>query len=208
MSLTKNMDNAKVKETIIDILRSVNRDGIEKVIEFLNKSDFFVAPASTRFHLACEGGLARHSLNVYFRLLNLYTAEKDVYGAVTAEEYATAQESIAICGLLHDVCKIGIYKPSTRNVKNEKTGQWEKVPTYTIDNPLPYGHGEKSVYMLSGFIKLTREEAIAIRWHMGGFDDAAKSYDLTAAFDKYPLAVLLHAADMLASHIDESAPEA
>lgn len=203
MSLTKNMTNDQVKEAIIQLLRSVARDGMEELIAFLTKSDFFTAPASTRFHLACEGGLARHSLNVYYRLLNLATAQKDVYGAMDEEAFAKLQDSIALAALCHDVCKVGFYKPSTRNVKNPDTGKWETVPCYTVENDLPYGHGEKSVYMLSGFVKLTREEAIAIRWHMGGFDDAAKSYDLGAAFGKFPLSVMLHAADLLASNLDE-----
>lgn len=204
MSLTKNMTNDQVKDTVLQLLRGVNRDGIENLIAYLEKSDFFTAPASTRFHLAEEGGLARHSLNVYFRLLNIVTSQKDTFGGMTEEEFAKLQDSVVLCGLCHDICKTGFYKPGTRNVKNEKTGQWEKVPCYTIENSLPYGHGEKSVYMISGFIKLNRDEALAIRWHMGGFDDAAKSYDLSTAFSMVPLASMLHAADLLASNLDET----
>ncbi len=128
-----------------------------------NKSDFFTAPASARYHLACEGGLCEHSLNVYHCLVDYLQRERvqELYGL----EYS--EESVAVVALLHDVCKVGCYKKGFRNVKNDATGQWERVPTYTFDDPLPYGHGEKSVYIVNGFIRLTREEAMAIRWHMG-----------------------------------------
>ncbi len=208
-NITDNMTDAEVKDAILQFLRSVNREGIEKVVEYLENekmSDFFTAPASTKYHLACAGGLARHSLNVYYRLLSLVTLQKDTYRAISEEEYAKMQDSIILVALLHDVCKTNFYKPGSRNAKNEKTGQWEKVPCYTIQNDLPMGHGEKSMYIVSSFIKLTREEAIAIRWHMGPYDEAAKggSYDIGAAFEKYPLAAMLHAADMLAANLDEA----
>lgn len=205
-AITAPMSIENVKDAILQLLRGVNREGMENLIQFLLKSDFFTAPASTKFHLACEGGLARHSLNVYYRLISIITSEKDMYGLdeVTFQRY---MESAPIIALLHDICKTGFYKPSTRNVKNEETGKWEKVPCYTIENQLPYGHGEKSVYMLSGFISLTREEALAIRWHMGGFDDAVRggSFDLTAVYNNYPIAVMLHTADVMASYLDEAA---
>lgn len=208
-NITDNMTDVEVKDAILQFLRSVNREGIEKVVEYLENekmSDFFTAPASTKYHLACAGGLARHSLNVYYRLLSLVTLQKDTYRAISEEEYAKMQDSIVLVALLHDVCKTNFYKLGSRNVKNEKTGQWEKVPCYTIQNDLPMGHGEKSMYIVSSFIKLTREEAIAIRWHMGPYDEAAKggSYDIGAAFEKYPLAAMLHAADMLAANLDEA----
>lgn len=205
MGFTTTMSNDEVKTSILQLLRSVNRPNIEELIAFLEKSDFFSAPASTRYHLACAGGLARHSLNVYYRLMALTTTEADTFNAWTKEELAEKQDSIILVSLLHDMCKIDFYKASTRNVKNEKTGQWEKVPCYTIENSLPLGHGEKSVYMASGFIKLTREETMAIRWHMGAWDDAVKGgcRDVNAAFEQYPLACLLHIADMMASNLDE-----
>ena len=91
-----------------------------------------------------------------------------------------------------------------RNRKNDR-GEWEKVPFYAIDDQFPYGHGEKSVYLIERFVRLKTEEAVAIRWHMGGFDDAVKggSYALTGAFEKYPLALKLHMADMYASYMIE-----
>lgn len=204
-AITAPMSNENIKDAILQLLRGVNREGMENLIQFLLKSDFFTAPASTKFHLACEGGLARHSLNVYYRLISIITSEKDMYGLDEAT-FQRYMESAPIIALLHDICKTGFYKPSTRNVKNEDTGKWEKVSCYVIDNQLPYGHGEKSVYMLSGFISLTREEALAIRWHMGGFDDAVRggSFDLTAVYNNYPIAVMLNAADNMASYLDET----
>ena len=116
-----------------------------------------------------------------------------------------SMESFALCALLHDVCKAQFYKISTRNVKNEKTGQWEKVPYYTIEDAFPYGHGEKSVYLIERFVRLKPAEATAIRWHMGGFDDAAKggNFSISVAYDKYPIAVKLHLADLEATYLRE-----
>ena len=109
---------------------------------------------------------------------------------------------MAIAALLHDLCKIGCYKAGTRNVKNETTGQWEKVPTFFYEDPLPYGHGEKSVYIISGFMKLTRQEAMAIRWHMG-FSGNEDSRLVGQALEQYPLAFALSVADMEATYFLE-----
>lgn len=181
---------------------NIHRDGADKLLDWLQRSDFFTAPASTKHHGAHEGGLCEHSINVYRRL-----TEASDLGMSQAGNPNTAPiyETLAICGLLHDVCKVNFYTVSTRNVKNEQTGQWEKQPYYMIDDQLPYGHGEKSVYIISGFMRLTREEAMAIRWHMGGFDDAVKggSYAISGAFDKFPLALMLHVADLEATYLDE-----
>ena len=160
----------------------VTRPGSEKLLDWLDKkTDFFTAPASTRFHGACEGGLCMHSLNVYHALHDSFFTEGE------------SEESYAICALLHDLCKANYYKLGTRNVKNEATGQWEKAPFYSVDDLFPYGHGEKSVFL------------IAIRWHMGGFDDAARGgcFAISEAYDKYPLAVKLHIADLQATYLME-----
>ena len=188
------------KEEFISIFNEkIKREGAEKLLDFLeNKSDFFTAPASTRYHNAFEGGLLRHSLNVY-RCLTDYLERprvKEVY------KLSTNEESAAIVALLHDICKVNIYTISYRNSKNEKTGQWEKVPFYTIDDKLPYGHGEKSVYMISGFIRLTREEAMAIRWHMG-FSGIEDKNAIGKALEMFPLAFALSTADMEASYFLE-----
>lgn len=188
------------KELFTDIFtNNIKRDGSDKLLEFLEKSDFFTAPASTRFHGAYEGGLLRHSLNVYECLCAYLERERvrERYGL------SVSDETTAIVALLHDVCKVNFYQVSMRNAKNDKTGQWERVPYYTINDTLPYGHGEKSVYMVSGFIRLTREEAMAIRWHMG-FSGIEDKNTIGAALEKYPLAFALSVADMEASYFLET----
>lgn len=175
--------------------RLIQRDGADALLDFLkDQSDFFIAPASTRFHGAYAGGLVAHSLNVHDCLLDYLGREraKNLYGLAHYTE-----ESIAIVSLLHDVCKIGCYKPSFRNVKNE-LGKWEKVPTFEYDDALPYGHGEKSVYIVGGFLRLTREEAFAIRYHMG-FSGTEDIRNISKAFELFPLSLATHIADMEAS---------
>ncbi len=189
------------KELFLDIYRkNITRDGADKLLDFLeHKSDFFTAPASTRYHNAFEGGLLKHSLNVYECLVQYLARErvKETYKLNVSDETA------AVVALLHDVCKVNFYTVSYRNAKDEKTGQWEKVPYYTINDTLPYGHGEKSVYMVSGFMRLTREEAMAIRWHMG-FSGIEDKNTIGRALEKYPLAFALSVADMEASYFLES----
>ena len=170
---------------------NITREGADRLLEWLQKTDFFLAPASTRYHNAFEGGLVQHSVNVY-----------KVFMQKHFDEETDSRESFAICGLLHDVCKVNLYVRNTRNVKNEATGQWEKVPYYSVgENKFPYGHGEASVWLIQRFMRLNVEESLAIRWHMGGFDDAAKGYDLSAAFRQFPNAMLLHIADMKATYL-------
>ena len=187
-----------MKETFKAEYAKIKRPGADKLLAWLESTDFFIAPASTRYHLARPGGLVEHSVNVYKRLTELYIAEN--FDDMTPDKV----ESLAIVGLLHDVCKANFYDVEMRNRKNAD-GIWEKYPFYIINDRLPYGHGEKSVYIISSFMKLTREEAMAIRWHMGGFDDSVKggSYSLTEAFRQYPLALLTHMADMKATYLDE-----
>ena len=183
------------REEFLQIFQQhVTRPGSEKLLDWLDsKTDFFSAPASTRFHGACEGGLCMHSLNVYHALHDTFFTEGD------------SEESFAICALLHDLCKANYYKRGTRNVKNDATGQWEKVPFYQVADQLPYGHGEKSVYLIEHFMRLKTDEAIAIRWHMGGFDDAVRggSFAVSDAYNRYPLAVKLHASDLIATYLME-----
>ncbi|WP_419502937.1 hydrolase [Candidatus Allofournierella excrementavium] len=182
------------REEFCDIWRrEVSRPGADRLLEWLSSTDFFKAPASTRFHGACEEGLVMHSLNVYHALMDRFFEEGD------------NPESMAICGLLHDLCKANYYKTGSRNVKNEATGQWEKVPIFMVEDQFPYGHGEKSVYLIERFIRLKPAEAVAIRWHMGGFDDAARGgcRAISEAYDAYPLAVKLHLADLTATYLME-----
>ena len=170
------------KEEFIEIFTScITRDGADKLLDFLeHKCDFFTAPASARYHLACEGGLCEHSLNVYHCLVDYLQRERvqELYGL----EYS--EESVAVVALLHDLCK------------------WQAVPPFFYDDPLPYGHGEKSVDILSGFLRLTREEAMAIRWHMG-FSGSEDPRTVGQALQKYPLAFALATADMEASYFLE-----
>ena len=188
------------KEEFIQIYRdSIRREGADALLDYLeHKSDFFTAPASARYHGAWPGGLCEHSVNVY-RCLAAYLERervKELYGL----EYSA--ESIALVALLHDVCKTGCYKAGTRNVKGPD-GRWQAVPTFYYEDSLPYGHGEKSVYILSGFLRLTREEAMAIRWHMGFSGDEDKRL-VGQALQQYPLAFALSVADMAATYFLEN----
>ncbi len=176
----------------------IRREGAKELRNYLLRSDFFTAPASTRYHCAYEGGLCEHSVNTYLRLLQNVQIE---YGEKW--ESSVSHETVAICGLLHDLCKIDYYKQDFRNVK--ENGEWVRKPYFTRDEVLPFGHGEKSVYIVSSFMHLSREEAMAINWHMGGFDMRVKGGDfsISDAYRIFPLAVLLHVSDLTATYIDE-----
>lgn len=180
----------------------IKRPGSSALFNWLEQTDFFTAPASSRFHCAYSGGLCEHSINVFNNLVMLYEAVKKTNPEKVQN---ISMETIATVALLHDVCKIDFYKVDYRNVKNAQ-GQWEKVPYYAIDEKLPMGHGEKSIYLINKFIKLSDDEALAINWHMGGFDKrvAGGDYSISAAYENCPLAVLLQSADFLATYINES----
>ncbi len=191
------------KERFIDIYKTyVKREGADKLLEYLLSSDFFTAPASARFHCSFEGGLCEHSLNVYDCLVSYLNMPrtKEIMGISYSEE------SIAIVALLHDLCKIGVYKKGFRNVKNEQ-GAWQRVDTFEYDDKLPYGHGEKSVYIASGYIRLTREEAFAIRYHMGYSSQTEDPRNVSAAFEMFPLAFALSTADSEATYFIEGKKE-
>ena len=184
------------KDEFIEIYKeNIKREGSEKFLEYLESpsSDFFTAPASTRFHGSYDGGLVEHSLNVYHCLDDYLKRERvsELYGL----EYSP--ETVAIVSLLHDVCKINCYKKGTRNVK--ENGTWIQVPTFEYDDKLPYGHGEKSVYMITPYMHLTREEAFAIRYHMG-FSGNEDKKQVGEAFQQFPLAFALSTADMEATY--------
>lgn len=185
------------KETFCELYRKyITREGAEELLSYMLSagSDFFTAPASTRFHGNYEGGLCEHSVNVFHNLKE-YLA-RPYTKKLFSQQYS--DESIAIVSLLHDLCKMNCYKTSFRNAKNEM-GQWVKVPYYEFDDNLPYGHGEKSVYIISGFMKLSREEAFAIRYHMG-FSSTDDARNVSKAFEMYPLAFALSVADQEASY--------
>lgn len=201
MAVLTKQEIQAVKDKVLELINeNVHREGTDKLVNWLKSSDFFYAPASTKFHLSCEGGLAKHSLNVLSRLIREVINE---FGSVEDSPYS--MESLVIVGLMHDLCKVDFYKKSMRNQKNEETGQWEKVPFYMVEDELPIPHGPKSQYILRSFIKLSREESVAIISHMGGFDSSVKGgeYAIRNALGKYTLATLLHVADLKATNIDE-----
>lgn len=191
-----------MKDFYIQLLKSVRRPGVDALIDYLEKSDFFEAPASTIYHGSYAGGLVEHSLNVY-TMLQWYVANLQ---DSDFELPKISEESVIIVALLHDLCKVNCYHESTRNVKNEQTGRWEKVPCYKRDPLLPMGHGGKSVFIIQQFIKLTPEEAQAIYWHMGAYDTSPYNTlnELGKSYEMNLLAFLLNQADMMAAYIAEN----
>lgn len=189
------MDVQKNKQDFIAIVKKyIKRDGIDDLMAALEKEDFFIAPASTKFHGAEEGGLCMHSMCVgkqLFKLAQLYDTQK---------EYTP--ETLAIVALFHDLCKIGCYKPDTRNVKNEYD-QWEKVPCFKWEEQFHYGgHGDKSVFLVMEHMALTREEASAINTHMG-FAGVSNVGTVSDVYNDNLLAWMLHVADEAATYIDK-----
>lgn len=179
------------KERFLFLCENIHREGKEDLMAWLEKSDFFSAPASTRFHGNYAGGLLEHSLNVYNELKRLL----QVYPEVQANE-----ETICIISLFHDLCKVGFYTTEKRNRKNS-AGQWESYDAFAIKEKFCFGgHGSKSMFIVQNFMKLTAEEAVAINCHMSCWDG---NKDVGNAFGQYPLAWLLHVADESASYIIE-----
>ncbi len=188
----------KIREEFIKIYQqNITREGSDKLLDYICQSDFFVAPASARYHSSYDGGLAQHSINVYHCLKDYMSRER----VKEAYKLNVSDETIAIVSLLHDLCKIGCYKAGVRNVK--ENGAWKQVPTYNFDDTMPYGHGEKSVYIINGYMRLSREEAFAIRYHMG-FSGAEEAHMVGKAFAMFPLAFALSTADMEATYFMES----
>ena len=187
-----------IKEFTEIYTSKINREGADKLLDWLLKSDFTTCPASTKFHSNHEGGLIEHSVKAYKRFVRNLVKE---YGENWQDHIS--EESAAVIGLLHDICKVGYYKQEMRNVKED--GVWVQKPYYAVDDKLPYGHGEKSVYIISGFMKLIREEAMAINWHMGGFDMRVQggSYSISGAFYEFPIALIFHLSDLEATYLDE-----
>lgn len=195
----------KMKERFVKLLRSTERRGIEEVINYLEESGFFIAPASTNHHLNCECGLMKHSLNVYDMTMAL---RETIVARKPEVAEKIPEKSIIIAALLHDTCKANIYK-KTQRWKKDNQGNWELNDTYETDySRLPVGHGEKSVIMLLRLgLELTIDEIVAIRWHMGAWDLAFQSYEakgnINVAGRCCPLLSLIQAADNLSSHILE-----
>lgn len=207
---TDNTDIAKKNELrFMDAVHGYigNRLGIKALThELMDKTDFFIAPASTHFHGSYAGGLCEHSLNVLHNMLHFINDPHfdDVCQRID-------KKSAALVALFHDICKANYYTIEMRNRKNEKTGRWEKVPFYTVADQFPAGHGEKSVIILQRYLELTDDEIMAINWHMGFSDIRTHEFSgmnqLNLAFEKYPLALLLHMADVTATYFDEKMKE-
>lgn len=199
-----------------ELASNVHREGMDHLMNYVRTSDFFTAPASTRFHLSCEGGLLQHSLNVY----DCLAAKKNnpVWKPVLED---AGEESLIVMALFHDICKTRFYVPGNRNqktydvdkvaaaerwqVKHDAGGDyiWETVPTYNVEDEMPLGHGEKSVLILDKYIHLTKLETYAIRWHMGYTEEQSQYKYLDKAMEKYPIVLALHEADLEASKLVE-----
>jgi len=197
------MEKQDTQEYIINLLKNTKREGIEGIIHYLEVSDFFTAPASTRYHGCWKGGLAEHSANVYDAIRFLYLNLKESDDLILPD---ITEESLIIVSILHDLCKINCYKLGTRNVKDEVTGQWSQVPDYKRNPKLPLGHGGKSIFLIQQFIKLTVDEALAIFWHMGAHDLSNYNTvnEMGQAYESSLLSFLLHQADMTATYIMEN----
>lgn len=183
------------------LLQETGREGIDRLLEFIRKSDFYTAPASTKFHGSYEGGLLEHSMNVYLRLEQKMTT--DPMWSQIADAKGYTRVNYIICALLHDLCKTYYYTTEMRNKKDEN-GKWIQVPFYTVEDKIPLGHGVKSVFMIEEYIRLKPCERYSIRWHMGAYDvTPTESYTLGNAMELHPLVLALHEADMEATHIME-----
>lgn len=189
------------KEFCKRVLDNINRQGIHDLLEYLlNETDFFYAPCSTRFHLCDEGGLVEHSLHV-----------DDIFDTLCSTFMPNfSAESRHICALFHDICKYHCYNPAKKSRKTGRTlpngkPEWEDYIGYDFVEEFPYGHGEKSVYLLQKYINLTDEEAMAIRWHMGYSDATFKGgqQSVSNAIKLYPVIALLHSADLIATSTEE-----
>lgn len=195
-------------EKFEQLLTSVKRDGIDKLMAYIRKSDFYRAPASTRFHSCHDGGLLEHSLNLYECLLS--KKQNPIWAEVLRE---VDDESLILVALLHDLCKSYLYVPEFKNkkvysdtgTKKDEGGRfdWQAVKGYSTDDKIPYGHGEKSVMMIEEFIKLKPIERYAIRWHMGFTEPKEYWNTLTTAIKKYPVILAVHQADMEATYLLE-----
>lgn len=185
------------KKRFKDLIDKIDRPGVEKLKEYLEKSDFYTAPASTRFHGSYEGGLLQHSLNVYDALSRKKNNDP-LWSQVLAN---VTEESIIIVALLHDICKTYYY--TTEMINKKVDGHWVQVPFYNVDDKMPYGHGEKSVMIIEQAMELELQERYAIRWHMGPYSGQQDWMTLGKAMDMYPLVLALFEADMEATHIME-----
>lgn len=203
----------KNKEEFISLINSINREfNKERLIDWLeNKSDFFTAPATTKYHCAYEGGLCEHSLNVYYALKNLNYGYMPELVATSEEieqgihKYKYDEDTLKIVGLLHDISKANYYEMFSRNVK-DSNGNWTQVLDYKVrDDKFIYGNDEQNTeFMVSTFIPLTLDEKVALLHKSGGKAFDSTQENIPTIFTKYQLAVLLHCADMLSCYVLEN----
>lgn len=184
----------------------IQRKGIDELLDYLDtKTDFFTAPSSTKFHLNTPGGLCQHSLNVFETALiinrHLLLPKQETGKSLFTSPLK--EESIAIASLFHDLCKCGIYK-QTEKWKKDEANKWVSYIGYEVKDEFPFGHGEKSCYIINFYLKLNKEELLAIRWHMGMYDvgenGSSGRYAFYNACDATPLVLLMQMADMASSH--------
>lgn len=185
------------RELFLEYLTLIKREGMDELTAWItsDKSDFFTAPASTKYHSNIKGGLCMHTVKVFERLRARLPELRVYYPEMTDEQIL---EKIAIATLFHDLCKVNFYVASTRNVKNEE-GKWEKVPCFNIEDQMPLGHAEKSLFIVQSFIKIHQDEAAAILAHMGDMENVATSQ----MFQKYPISLMTHVSDIEATYLDE-----
>lgn len=190
----------------------IHRQGLDDILERLEQNGFFEAPSSASYHLNEPGGLCLHSLNVFDTAVTIYkhVAEPAILGGTSPFTSEVSMESLAICTLFHDLCKVDMYHPSTKWKKSPE-GRWVSYEGYDIHDNFPLGHGEKSVLLLYRYLHLTPNEMLAIRWHMGMFDmgenGTPQRFAYYEAMAKSPLVAIVHSADMLASNLLEKTTE-
>lgn len=206
------IDLAKNKDEFIGLVRKyIKRDGIENLLSWLERTDFYTAPATTNYQLSVEGGLVQHSLNTFYRMVeltNMYygkePADDNFYNGDTPDaESAFTMESIAIVALFHAIYKVNCYVKDYRNVKVD--GVWQQVEYYRWDEDFVYGRGAKSVYILQQFMRLYVDEAQAIRFHTAGREDANSGmFDASyyRVYEQSPISVLLFLAEQMAYWLD------
>lgn len=199
------------KERFVELIKSINIEGanIDGLVNWLeNKSDFFLAPASTRYHCSYAGGLCEHSLNVYDALIKLVDS---FIPTKEGEPPAFSDDSLKTVALLHDLSKANFYERYMRNVKNEVTGKWEQVPEYRVKDEKDrfiYGSHELTAeYMVRTFIPLSVEESSAITHHHAGMSFDSTKEDVAIVFNRYSLATLLHMADLASTFLLENRDE-
>lgn len=224
MAIITEEDRTTLVRQFEKLFSGIKRQGADKLLEFIRKSDFYTAPASTKYHCNYKGGLLEHSMNVYRRLADKATDESSIFYSDLNSDQING-ESLLIIGLLHDICKTYYYITEFKNqktydkekvknaegwqVKHDSNGDfiWETVPAFTVDDKIPYGHGEKSVMMIEEYMKLRPVERYAIRWHMG-FTDPKESWGtLGQAISKYPVILATMEADLEATYILENEEE-